>query len=199
MQSIVKNMWPKFKRMLSKEQLQYVYEVHNINFADIERDFLLLDKLLVSTGLNYTKTDDAFSIREAGTVDRYTVMVVFADSDLDSMNALIKSYRKYKSNKLGKMVCERSENQVRIRYISYHSMLYYTLGLYRIQDGSGYSLGIVVYTMIPKIGQSYTEALLKFNKGLYSGDQRLIRQAIPYIENVQNDKIKLEDDLIYLE
>lgn len=76
MQSIIKNMWPKFKRMLSKEQLQYVYEVHNINFADIERDFLLLDKLLVSTGLNYTKTDEAFSIREAGTIDRYTVMVV---------------------------------------------------------------------------------------------------------------------------
>lgn len=115
------------------------------------------------------------------------------------MNALLKSYRKYKSNKLGKMSCETSERQVRIRYISYYSMIYYTLGLYKLQDGSGYSLGIVVQTMIPKIGQSYTEALLKFNKGLFSDNQRLIRQAIPYIEKIQNDKIKLEDDLIYLD
>ena len=199
MQSIVKNMWPKLKRMLLKEQLQYVYEVHNINFADIENDFLFLDKLLATTNLIYTKTDDAFSIREAGTIDRYIVMAVLADSDIDSLSALLKSYRKYKSTKFGKMMCTGDDNQVHIRYISYYSMLYYDLSLCELEDGSGYSLSILIEVMIPKVGQSYIEALLKFNKGLFSGYQRLIRQAIPYIEKIQNDKIKLEDDLIYLD
>lgn len=39
MQSIIKNMWSVYKRMLLKKQLPKIYAEHNINFADIQNDF----------------------------------------------------------------------------------------------------------------------------------------------------------------
>lgn len=201
MQSIIKNMWSVYKRMLLKKQLPKIYAEHNINFADIQNDFLLLDKLFANTGLEYYKFDDAFSLREsgAGIVFRHMMLSAFADSDIDSLQALFKSYRKYKSSKFGKMNYDSSQDYLRIHFISYHSMIYYTIDLGKLKDDSGYVIGIVAQIMLPRKDQSYVDTLLKFSKGLYSDNQRLIRQAIPYIEKIQNDKIKLEDDLIYLD
>lgn len=202
MQSIVKNMWAVYKRMLLKKQLPKIYAEHNINFADIQNDFLLIDKLFANTGLNYYKFDEAFSLREpgAGIVIRHMMLSAFADSDIDSLQALFISYRKYKSSKFGKMIYDSSQDYLRIHFISYHSMIYYTIDLGKLEDGSGYVIGIVAQIMLPKKDQSYVDTLVKFSKGwLHGNQQTLIRQAIPYIEKIQDDKIKLEDDLIYLE
>lgn len=128
------------------------------------------------------------------------MLSAFADSDIDSLQALFKSYRKYKSSKFGKMIYDGSQNYLRIHFISYHSMIYYTIDLGKLEDDSGYVIGIVAQIMLPRKDQSYVDTLVKFSKGwVHGNEQALIQQAIPYIEKIQNDKIKLEDDLIYLD
>lgn len=199
--SIIKNMWPRFKRMLSRKQISKVCLDHNINFADIQNDFLLLDKVFARSGLVYAETEDAFSIKEAGSVDRYTQVHVIATSDIDSLYALDRACMKYRSSKLGRMTCiDKKYNSIQIEYISYHSMFYYTISVSKIEDSSNYLVAACVYTMVPKAGQSYIETLLKFsNSWPVSGEgQRIIKQSIRRIERIQNDKIQLEDDLVYL-